>query len=96
MHEKKGKRLGCREKQSEYANYTTEKRCYDEYRQHEKKAGGRYSITCVKKMKGIAEDSDSILVSEDGGLPQTSLDDSGTTELSGLKKTRERRLEQVI
>ena len=81
-------------KQSECANHTTDEECCNKYRQREEKADGRYSSTLAHRKGGVGTRYNSlVLMREDKGLPEPSLDDCSTAELSGLKSTCGRRLE---
>ena len=65
----------------------------DKYRQHKKKAEGRYSSTLThREGEGGAGYDSLVLMREDRGLPEPSVNDGGTAELGGLKSTRERQL----
>ena len=66
-------------------NYTTGEERWDRYRQHEKRASGRYNSVRITRMKDRAGYNSLVLMCEDGGLPEASLDDGGTAEFSGLK-----------
>ena len=62
------------------------------------KACGRYSICCTRRIHCTKRSFrcngpwELVLVSEDRGLPETGLDDSGAAELGSLENTREQRL----
>ena len=64
----------------------------DGYRQRGE-SGGKYSSALVTRWKDGGGYNNLVLMREDGGLPEASLDDGSTAELSGLKDAHRRRLE---
>jgi hypothetical protein len=57
----------------------------DKYRQHKKKAEGRYSSTLThREGEGGAGYDSLVLMREDRGLPEPSVNDGGTAELGGF------------
>jgi hypothetical protein len=80
--------LGVVGKQFECVNYTTSKEWWDEYRQHQKWAED--TAAHPLRVRDRAKYNFSVLLGEDGGFPEASLNDGSAAELGGLKRKRER------